>query len=119
MDELTPKTKGSLATQPKSPIATKRKRSRVQLDAVSTAQTIQPETVTASPGSAQNVALSAVDAFKSATANAYTEAMSEAVPELFDFMNQVNQEVGNFMVNKINQAYGIDAQPESGADEVA
>ena len=98
----------SLATREESaPIQRRtRKRSRVELSAAATAESIktEPATVTA-PGSAQGMALSAVDAFKSAAANAYTEGMKEAVPELFDFMDEVNAEVAEFMTNAINDAY--------------
>ena len=119
MDDLTPKPKNpeaALATQPKTTAVTKprtRKRSRVQLDATATAETIKPTNVAAAPGSAQGVALSAVDAFKTATVNEYTNAMGEAVPELFDFFEEVNAQIGDFMINQINQAYGVEPTTET------
>ena len=110
MSEFTPKpkTENALATREEpAPIQRRtRKRSRVELSATETADSIKAVTATVTaPGSAQGMALSAVDAFKSAAANAYTEGMKEAVPELFDFMDEVNAEVAEFMTNAINEAY--------------
>ena len=113
MDELTPKAKeGSLAArQETKPVQRKtRKRSRVELNPETASSGITDGKTAVQPTSAQGMAISAVDAFKSAAANAYTEEMKQAVPELFVFFDEVNNQVADYMIGQIDQAYGVMAE---------
>lgn len=106
----------ALATrQEAKPARRTRKRSRVELDSTATAKTVTANQSAAPNSMPQGMALSAVDAFKSAAATAYTNEMKAAVPELFDYFEQVNNEVADFMIGEIERAYKVNL----GVNEVA
>lgn len=110
MDELTPQPKAALATQERSqPLTSRRtrKRSRVTLHP---SEAVKPITSDADPSPSlkpESVAISTADAWKAAVTNAYVGEMKQAVPEVVAFMDDVNRQVGEWLIDEVSGAYGI------------